>query len=233
MNVSQKIHKFPRTPHLYWLSQTALRDDKIMSPLEAADFLNGEIIVEEKIDGSNLGISLDRHRHVRAQNRGQFLRRPFTGQWKPLAGWIAQNRARIEEHLPADVILFGEWCYLKHGISYTMLPDWFLGFDVFDLGTEQFWSVQRRDALCATMELPVVAQIRRGEFTQMELRAMLDRQSSYYSGPVEGLYLRKEGKDYVNRRAKLVRPEFVHSISEHWTRIPSQANRCASFLLKP
>jgi len=30
-----------------------------------------------------------------------------------------------------DVILYGEWCYAKHSIHYTMLPDYFIAFDIF------------------------------------------------------------------------------------------------------
>lgn len=58
---------------------------------------------------------------------------------------------------------------------------------------------------------------------------LLDQQSIYYDGPVEGLVLRKvgvqkpagkpAGKDnFFADRAKLVRPDFLQNIEEQWTR---------------
>ena len=57
---------------------------------------------------------------------------------------------------------------------------------------------------------------------------MLDKQSTYYDGPVEGLVMRKvgaqkpagkPGKDnFFVDRAKLVRPDFLQNIEEQWTR---------------
>ena len=36
------------------------------------------------------------------------------------------------EILSEKFILFGEWCYAQHSIFYDRLPDWFLGFDIYD-----------------------------------------------------------------------------------------------------
>ena len=58
--MSTDFIKFPRTPHLVWLGARPPRDDKVLDPSQARDFLNGPIVVEEKVDGTNLGISLDR-----------------------------------------------------------------------------------------------------------------------------------------------------------------------------
>ncbi len=40
--------KFPSTPHLWLLGDIKVRDDKIMSDVERKDFLQHEIVVEEK-----------------------------------------------------------------------------------------------------------------------------------------------------------------------------------------
>ena len=53
--------RFPRTPHLAWLGAGSPRDDKLLAPVDAAELLAGEVTVEEKIDGANLGLSLDEH----------------------------------------------------------------------------------------------------------------------------------------------------------------------------
>ena len=63
--------RFPHTPHLAWLGEGVPRDDKVLSPPEVAVLLGADVVVEEKLDGANLGISLSPEGEVRAQNRGQ------------------------------------------------------------------------------------------------------------------------------------------------------------------
>ncbi len=51
--------RFPSTPHLAWLAKDGMpRGDKLLSPTEAQSLLSGDVVVEEKLDGANLGLSL-------------------------------------------------------------------------------------------------------------------------------------------------------------------------------
>ena len=50
--------RFPHTPHIAWLATGAPRDDKVLSPAEAEDLLSGPVVLEEKLDGANLGFSV-------------------------------------------------------------------------------------------------------------------------------------------------------------------------------
>lgn len=140
--------KFPSTPHLTVLDGTTIRDDKVLTPMERERLLAHEVIIEEKIDGANLGISFDNAGTIRAQNRGAILQLPMTGQWKALPEWLAFRRELLFEVLSDRYILFGEWCYAKHSIFYNQLPDWFVGFDVFDSRKNRFVSREARDAFC-------------------------------------------------------------------------------------
>ena len=92
------FHKFPHTPHLFWLGAGSPRDDKILTPGQAAEFLAGEVIIEEKVDGANLGFSLGPDGRVRAQSRGNYLAPGRShAQWNPLWPWLAERRDRLEE----------------------------------------------------------------------------------------------------------------------------------------
>ena len=73
--------RFPHTPHLAWLGEGSPRDDKVLSPVEAAELLEAHVLVEEKLDGANLGFSIGPDGAVRAQNRGQYLIEPYGGQF--------------------------------------------------------------------------------------------------------------------------------------------------------
>src|SRR5882724_5119213 len=72
-SMSDVFHIFPPTPHLLWLGAGSPRDDKMLTSAEIADFLSDEVIVEEKVDGANLGLSLGPDGRVRAQSRGNYL----------------------------------------------------------------------------------------------------------------------------------------------------------------
>ena len=65
--------RFPHTPHLAWLAAGEPRNDKVLSLAEAQTLLAGEVVVEEKLDGANLGLSLNSEGALRTQNRGQYL----------------------------------------------------------------------------------------------------------------------------------------------------------------
>jgi len=65
--------RFPHTPHIAWLGDAQLRDDKVFAPNEVRELLSHDVLVEEKVDGANLGFSVDEHGTLRAQNRGTYL----------------------------------------------------------------------------------------------------------------------------------------------------------------
>jgi hypothetical protein len=46
---------------------------------------------------------------------------------------------------------------------------------------------------------------------------------------MEGIYLRREDSAWLDARAKLVRPEFLTSIGEHWSSREIELNRLATF----
>ena len=146
--MTEAFHKFPHTPHLLWLGQGGPRDDKILTPGEVAEFLAAEVLVEEKVDGANLGLSLGPDGRVRPQSRGNYLAPGRShAQWSLLWPWLAERRAALEQGLRGGLMLYGEWCCARHSVPYDNLPDWFLGFDVFETATRRFWSVDRRNSV--------------------------------------------------------------------------------------
>ncbi|MDR1873927.1 MAG: RNA ligase family protein [Synergistaceae bacterium] len=216
--------KFPSTPHLATLPGVDVRGDKVLSLQERDEFLQHELVIEEKVDGANLGISFDAEGNVHAQNRGAYLHLPGAGQWKPLEQWLTRRIDSLFEHLSDRIILFGEWCYAQHSVFYDRLPDWFLGFDLYDKQMDRFFSSERRDDLFRKMCINQVPIIARGCFTYMELEEML-AESRLTAQPAEGLYFRFDQGDWLVLRAKLVRAEFIQSLEQHWSRSIIKPNR--------
>lgn len=216
--------KFPSTPHLATLAGVDIREDKVLSESERDECLLHELVIEEKVDGANLGISFDSEGNVRAQNRGAYLHLPGSGQWKKLGDWLAPRTDTLFEHLSDHFILFGEWCYAKHSVFYDSLPDWFLGFDVYDKRFGRFLSSERRDALLMEMRIVQVPVIARGHFAYMEILKLLSA-SKLSDQPAEGLYLRFDQGDWLAQRSKLVCPAFIQSVEQHWSRAAIKPNR--------
>ena len=220
-----RFHKFPHTPHLLWLGAGVPREDKLLAPIEAQAFLKNPVIVEEKVDGANLGLSVGPDGRIRAQNRGNYLA-PGQGQpqWNPLWAWIAQRADSLAEKLGPDLMLFGEWTYALHSIAYSDLPDWLLAFDVYDLKSKRFWSVDRRNAFAKDLGIQTVPEIFRGHIA-LDQASDLIGNSRLGAPRMEGLYLRSESDGHLQQRAKVVRAEFKQQIEEHWTRRALIKNR--------
>lgn len=222
--MNDDFYKFPSTPHLALLGNVVVRDDKVMSKSERDEFLRHEIVIEEKVDGANLGISFDSSGNIRLQNRGSYLHPPYSGQWKKLPTWFPSRIDILFEHLADRYILFGEWCYAQHSVIYNQLPDWFLAFDIFDKIEGKFLSYLRRNNLFYTLGVFQVPVIQRGRFSFSEINNFLS-QSKLSNNPAEGLYLRYDKGDWLEQRAKLVRPAFIQSIEQHWSRSNIKANQ--------
>lgn len=220
--------RFPHTPHIAWLGEGNPRDDKVLSPHEVKLLLAGNVRLEEKLDGANLGISLSAGGNLRAQNRGQYLIKPYSGQFSRLNAWLALHQWALIDKLGAHLILFGEWCAATHSLDYESLPDWFLVFDVYDRQHHCFWSSTRRNALATELELATVPTLFEGKTSLENLKQLLKSSASRYRrGAPEGLIIRKETDQWCERRAKLVRAEFTQSIDEHWSKQAIKWNRVA------
>lgn len=228
-----EFFRFPHTPHLAWLGSAEPRDDKVLSATDAAGLLQGEVVVEEKLDGANLGFSLGAAGELRVQNRGTYLTAPYAGQFARLPAWLAMHGDGIAEklldHHNSPLILFGEWCAARHSLAYSQLPDWLLLFDVFDAGAGRFWSSARRNAMAQRLGLATAPQVARGRFRLNELIEGVDTWlSRFRDGPLEGVVVRKESADWCEQRAKLVRADFTQAIGEHWRGRQVEWNRLAT-----
>lgn len=226
--------RFPSTPHLVWLSKDGVpRDDKLLSAAEAKTLLAGDMVVEEKLDGANVGLSIGPNGNLLVQNRGQYLAEPHAGQFARLPAWLAQHGDALLSALTPKLILFGEWCAARHSLDYSALPDWFLLFDVYDREAGRFWSTSRRNVLASDAGLVTVPKVQHGKTTVTALKQLVATKQSYYrEGPLEGVVIRRESVDWCEARAKLVRPDFTQAIDTHWRKRTIEWNCIQHFKFK-
>lgn len=218
--------RFPHTPHLAWLGDGEPRDDKVLSAAEAKALLAGDVVVEEKLDGANLGFSLSAGGDLLAQNRGQYLAEPHAGQFARLPAWISLHQDALLDVLQPSLMVFGEWCAARHSLDYGALPDWFLVFDVYDRGAGLFWSTARRNLLAEKAGLAKVREVFRGQTSLPQLEQLVATEPSRFrDGPMEGIVVRRESGNWSDTRAKLVRPDFTQAIATHWRKRAIEWNR--------
>lgn len=223
LDENHRIIKFPRTHHIFGLEGTGVsRDDLVLDEAEIKKYLNCLLILEEKVDGANLGISINEDYQIVFQNRSHYVTYTTSTQFKGLKQWEQSHSGELFQLLePNRHILYGEWCYAKHSIHYTNLPNYFIAFDIFDKKENKFISRKRLVNLLKNTTIPVVPIIDKKIFTTIkeikeELIEYLNTKSRYRDGPVEGIYIRKNVDGFLERRCKIVRPDFIQGIEEHW-----------------
>ena len=200
MTLPDTIVKYPSIPHLD----------------EIPEILDGPVQVFEKLDGGNCQIGATNGRLRLATRSGDYSMRAhehiWFGEFQKWANrfYAALQRdlaAPLEELLPANLVLFGEWLS-PHTIEYRPeATSKFHLIDVYDLRTKRFLPYDEGTAK-ATIEgllpLRALTTLYAGRITMRELEDLLPG-SGYRDGDKEGVVV----KDYQNQRfAKLVNQEF-------------------------
>ena len=230
--------KYPRTPHLF--GSTGTDDDKHLDEERSQHFIDDDsLIVEEKIDGTNVGIHFADNGQLVLQCRGHLITEGMHPQYDLFKQWAAVKRNELEQVLEDRFILYGEWVYAKHSIHYLELTHYFFEFDIYDKHLDQFIDLQQRTELLENSSIQTVPVVHTGSVTRNELESLVGPSvfNSQFQNPltgrtdnlVEGLYLRTESDGMVTGRAKFVRPEFVEKIkqSSHWQYQPMVPNQLA------
>ena len=219
--------KYPRTPHLFGSLGTA--DDKQMGEQESEEFIKQEsLIIEEKLDGTNVGLHFTDEGEMILQCRGHLITEGMHSQYDLFKQWTSVKAVILQEQLQNRFILFGEWVYARHSIHYFQLSHYFFEFDIYDKTENTFLDLKSRTELLEGTGIQTVPVIHTGCITKEQLPDLIgpSQFGSQFENPathstdnlMEGLYLRTESKGVVTGRAKYVRPEFVEKIqqSTHW-----------------
>lgn len=167
------IRKFPRTPHL--AGSKLQPGDEDLPPRSFSRLAGRHLIVEEKVDGANAGISFGPDGALRLQSRGHYL--TGGGRERHFAlfkTWAGAHVDALRELLGARYVLYGEWLYARHTVFYDALPHYFLEFDVYDIEHEVFLSTERRRALLEGSPVRSVPVLHEGPLPGLEaLKALL------------------------------------------------------------
>src|SRR5262245_34124479 len=144
--MAEQIYKYPRTQHVEGSRFQPGDDDLDCAPF--ADLQGKYIVVEEKLDGANAGISFSRGAKLLLQSRGHYLDGGARErQFALFKTWATTHQQKLWEVLADRYVLYGEWLYAKHTIFYVTLPHYFFEFDLLETETSEFLSTDHRREL--------------------------------------------------------------------------------------
>src|SRR5690242_19652726 len=164
--------KYPRTPHLFGSKGTD--DDKHLNEADSLRFLADEsLIVEEKVDGTNVGIHFQPDGEMVLQCRGHLITEGMHPQYDLFKQWAAVKRFVLEDAIEDRFILFGEWLYARHSVHYRQLSHYFFEFDIFDKQLESFLNLEQRLILLDGIGIETVPVLKTGKIHREELESLL------------------------------------------------------------
>lgn len=203
--------KYPRTPHLPW-SPGGTSDDRRMASVES--LLCTDIVVTEKMDGSNVCIEADAcyaRSHAAAPNHPSF-------------DAFKAFHAAVKGRISADLQVFGEWLYARHSIGYDQLPGFFMAFGIRDLKTQTWASWEEVELWAEELGVPTVPVLAKEGWLNREwkLRTLTETLAglpSRVGREREGVVIRKAAgfsdADFAVSVGKWVRKDHVQT-DEHW-----------------
>jgi len=236
----EEMYKYPRTRHLEGSRKQA--GDEDLDYIKFQDIRGKYLVLEEKVDGANCGISFGRDGQMYLQSRGHFLNGGYRErQFDLFKRWAGAFKARLWEVLGSRYVMYGEWMYAKHTVFYDLLPHYFMEFDIFDKQEKRFFSTaKRREILQGAGFVHPVLVLDEGRYERAEEIARWIGPSHFISdhpresleeqcrkgkarleqtllqtdlcGMMEGIYIKVEEGDYVVDRLKYVRPTFLNAI---------------------
>ena len=153
---NRELAKYPRTPHL---QGSRYQPGDKGDPVPYAELLGKTIVVEEKLDAANAGLSFDAAGQLLLQSRGHYLDVDRLGgrerQFNLFKQWARAHEGRLLDALEDRYVLYGEFMHAKHSVYYDALPHLFCEFDIRDRRTGDFLDTPARHALLAGV--PVVS----------------------------------------------------------------------------
>ena len=236
----EQIFKYPRTRHLEGSKQQL--GDGDLNFVKLDDIKGKYLVLEEKVDGANCGISFSSDGKMYLQSRGHFLNGGYgERQFDLFKLWAGCFESQLRCLLKDRYVMYGEWLYAKHTVFYDKLPHYFMEFDIFDKENGTFFSTKKRQEMLKTapfiQSVRVLSQgvyknsseiakwIGPSLFISENPEKSLSEQckksgvnleqtmrQTDLSGTMEGIYIKVEDGDFVTDRLKLVRGSFLNTI---------------------
>lgn len=233
------IIKYPRTQHVE--GSRLQQGDEDLEQVPLSSLWGKHLVIEEKQDGANSGISFDGNEKLHLQSRGHFLTGgPREQQFTLFKQWAATHADLLYIALGDQFIAYGEWLYKKHTVFYDRLTHYWAEFDIFDKSRGVFLDTPSRERMLKGLPYQPVKVLWTGTWEKGmrfedfigpsnfktprwidALRQQVQKlgfdweliwKHTDHSDFMEGVYIKWEEEGVVKGRYKFVRPDFVSLI---------------------
>ncbi len=176
----EQIFKYPRTRHV--AGSRLQPGDHDLEQAAWSSLADRHLVIEEKIDGANAGVSFAADGTLRLQSRGHYLEGGAREKhFALLKTWAARHCQALWQILGSRYLMYGEWVFAKHTVFYDRLPHYFLEFDLLDLETGDFLDTPRRHEMLASSPVTSVPVLCAGRGDALPLPAAMVERSLYKS----------------------------------------------------
>lgn len=241
----ERIFKYPRTLHID--GSRIQKGDENLNTIEFEEIKNKYIVIEEKVDGANCGISFDKNGKMYLQSRGHFLNGGYgERQFDLFKTWASVYKYDLYKLLGSRYVMYGEWLYAKHTVYYDNLTHYFMEFDIYDKENNKFLSTKRRREMLKNYKFivsvlvlfegkvnnfkDITKYIDKSNFKSENWKESLEenckelglnyeiaKKQTDNSNDMEGLYIKIENEEEVINRCKYVRQTFINTILDSET----------------
>lgn len=192
-----------------------------LSKKDAKKLLAGWTIVEEKLDGANIGIIKHKGK-FHLQKRGSLVAQSEHAQYGYLYNWAYHQNYDKLLGIPDSYIVYGELMYSVHNIFYDSLPDYVIVIDVWN--GKNYLNREQKEEFCEKHDLAICPLVDEGRFRVGDLFSLIPKKSAF-GERIEGIVVKKHRKkDFM--KGKIVLREFQKAIEggQHWMRKPMEKN---------
>lgn len=199
---------------------------RCISDNEVNTLLEGDVVIEEKIDGGIIGITWDHSsfKHKAIGKHSIISSGDTSKKFYGLNKWIYHNYEKIML-IPNGWIIYGEWMRACHNIVYDLLPDYFIGFDIWD--GYRYIDYKSKESLFKQFGFQMIPAIHIGKIKKVKDVIDMVKRSLYSSfEQMEGVVVKNYEKGLMG---KFVRREFDDRMNEHWSKKLLIENKLLSY----
>jgi len=169
---------------------------------EEARDSNDEIIVQEKLDGSNVGIAKKEGRVIPLTRAGYRAETSPYEQHHEFANWVFRNSARFHEMIEEGERLVGEWLMQAHGTRYDLSHEPFAAFDL--MTGHNRMPYDELFARCESYDIVLPHVVHRGAPLSVAEVMNIIGESGFHGAvdPVEGAVWRVEREKATGRKGE-------------------------------
>lgn len=166
------------------------------------------IVVQEKLDGSNVGVAKHDGRLFAITRAGYEAHTSPYEQHHVFDRWVQRNAKRFDRVLQEGERLAGEWLYQAHGTIYYdgINKEPFVAFDLMQ-GDRRLTFGPFMERICSAFDTPRLLHI--GGPIPVAMALHLHDRNRHACDEIEGVVYRVERDGKVDFLAKYVRPDKI------------------------